>query len=292
VEFHALDVETANPDLSTICQIGIAKFKDGRVIDEWVTLVNPDAKFHPMNINVHGIEAAHVKDAPRIRDLVATLRNLLEGSTIVTHTAFDRAAMRQAFERIELPEINCTWLDSARAVRRAWDEFSQSGYGLKNICAHIEYEFNHHDALEDAKAAGHVFLAASERTGLDLDGWAKSFAKKGGAKRWAALSVAREGDPDGPLFGETIVFTGSLAISRIEAADLAAKLGCSVGKSVTKKTSLLCVGDQDLSLLAGHKKSSKQRRAEELIAQGQNLRLLGESDFQAMFNLSENCKIT
>ena len=49
---------------------------------------------------------------------------------------------------------------------------------------------------------------------------------------------------------------------------------------MTKDTTLLVVGDQDLRVLHGHEKSSKHRKAEMLIAQGQSIRILGESDFR------------
>jgi DNA polymerase-3 subunit epsilon len=42
------------------------------------------------------------------------------------------------------------------------------------------------------------------------------------------------------------------------------------------------VGDQDISRLGGKDKSSKHVKAEELIAKGQKIRILGESDFLAM----------
>jgi DNA polymerase-3 subunit epsilon len=52
-----------------------------------------------------------------------------------------------------------------------------------------------------------------------------------------------------------------------------------VTDTVTKKTSLLVVGDQDIRLLNGHEKSTKQRKAEQLIAEGQEIRILSESDY-------------
>ena len=63
---------------------------------------------------------------------------------------------------------------------------------------------------------------------------------------------------------------------------MAAASGCEVGAAVTKQTTLLVVGDQDISRLAGKDKSSKHVKAEELISKGQKIRILGESDFQAM----------
>ncbi len=48
------------------------------------------------------------------------------------------------------------------------------------------------------------------------------------------------------------MFTGALEIARREAADLAAAIGSEVAQSVTKKTTLLVVGDLDAKRLAGH----------------------------------------
>jgi DNA polymerase III subunit epsilon len=60
---------------------------------------------------------------------------------------------------------------------------------------------------------------------------------------------------------------------------MAARAGCEIKNSVTKSTTLLVVGDQDIRRLAGNDKSSKQRKAEELIAKGAPIRILSESDF-------------
>jgi DNA polymerase-3 subunit epsilon len=55
-----------------------------------------------------------------------------------------------------------------------------------------------------------------------------------------------------------------------------------VAPGVTKHTTLLVVGDQDARKLRGHPKSGKHRRAEELIAAGQRIRILLESDFHRL----------
>ena len=52
---------------------------------------------------------------------------------------------------------------------------------------------------------------------------------------------------------------------------------------MTKKTTLLVVGDQDISKLLGKKKSSKHLKAEELKTKGQKIRILKESDFIALY---------
>jgi len=51
---------------------------------------------------------------------------------------------------------------------------------------------------------------------------------------------------------------------------------------VTKNTTLLVVGDQDISKLAGKNKSSKHLKAEQLISKGQLIRIIKESDFKKL----------
>lgn len=51
---------------------------------------------------------------------------------------------------------------------------------------------------------------------------------------------------------------------------------------------MLVVGDQDISKLAGSSKSSKHRKAAQLILSGHPIRILSESDFKELVNSVEN----
>lgn len=289
MDFIALDVETANPDMSSICQIGIARYSCGEVTQEWKTYVDPEDYFDGMNVSVHGIGETTVAGAPNFAGLSSVLWRWLEGAVVVTHTHFDRTSIYQAANKHGIDVPSCTWLDSARVARRAWEEFAECGYGLSNVCRTIGYDFKHHDALEDAKAAGVVVLAAMEKTGLDLAGMLQCVERPIAARTsgWSKQDCRRDGNSDGPLYGEVLVFTGALQIPREHAADIAANLGCRVATNVSKATTILVVGDQDIARLAGHKSSSKHRKAEELIATGASIRILRESDFQKLGSLSD-----
>ncbi len=283
MEFVAVDVETANPDMASVCQIGVAVFTGREVADEWESLVDPRDWFSPFNVCVHGITEDMVIGAPTIPDIAPEIRDRMQGRVVVCHTPFDRISIHQAFAAHDLEVPSSTWLDSARVARRAWPEVCRSGYGLANVCSLIGYQFAHHDALEDAKAAGQVLLAASAETGLGLDEWLVRVEQP--INPASVTPIAREGNPDGPLFGEVMVFTGALSVPRREAADLAAAIGCRVDSGVTKRTTTLVVGDQDVTKLGGHNRSSKHRKAEELISAGQGIRILRESDFMVLVGL-------
>lgn len=154
-----------------------------------------------------------------------------------------------------------------------------------NVCNELGIEFVAHDAVEDARAAGEVLLRAIKATGIGLDAWLARVRQP--IDPSLREPIAFKGNPDGVLAGEVIAFTGALAMPRREAAALAAKAGCDVVPGVKKTTTLLVVGDQDIQKLAGHEKSSKHRKAEEMIAKGYSIRILRESDFLRLIDITD-----
>ena len=287
MDFTAIDVETANPDLASICQIGVVQFRDGHVANRWTTLVNPEDSFDPVNVRIHGITAEAVRSAPVFRHVKAHLDPLLQSTVVCCHTGFDRLAIRAVHEKYRLDHLPLTWLDTSRVVRRAWPERSHSGYGIRPVAEMLGISFSHHDAEEDARVAGEILLHAIARTGLSVNEWLARVERPINEERNRASATrtsrhSRAGNPDGPLSGEIIVFTGSLSFTRSEAAALAAATGCNVADNVTKRTTLLVVGNQDIRALNGLEKSSKHRKAEQLITEGQELRILQECDFLSL----------
>ena len=289
MNFVAIDVETANPDMGSICQIGVATFVDGCLTEEWSTLVDPEDYFDDVNVSIHGIEASMVRGQPKLPQIADHLRATLKNTVSVCHTHFDRVALARSYIKYRLSPISTTWLDSARVVRRTWKDLAWKGYGLASVCIRIGYEFKHHDALEDAKAAGYVLLAALLESQQDLDAWKRRINQPINPEQSSSgAAIQRDGNPEGDLYGEIIVFTGALELPRTEAANFAAKVGCQVAPNVTKKTTILVVGDQDITKLAGHEKSSKHRKAEQLVAEGHRLRIIRETDFKALVQSAKN----
>ena len=279
--FNAIDVETANADRASICQIGIVQVRNGTLGKEWSTLVDPEDWFDPWNVFIHGIDRKAVKGAPTLPGLHAELTRWLGGAVVVSHTSFDRVALERAAAKYSLPLLETVWLDSARVARRAWpDKFAIRGYGLKKLAKHFEIEFKHHDALEDAKATAQILLKAIEASELDIEGWLRRVERPiRPRKNRSSATAARTGSEDGPLRGETVVFTGALNMVRREAADLAAQAGCDVADSVGRRTTILVVGTQNAQNLNGYAKSSKHRKAEQLIGNGAGIQILSENDF-------------
>ena len=170
-EFIAIDLETANPNPWSICQIGVATFGKGALSEEWMTYVDPEERFNRDNVAVHGIPEAAVRGWPRLPEVAGRLAESLNGQIVVSHSQFDRVALERAFDRYEIRRLDCSWLDSVQVARRAWEGFSKRGFGLENLCRLLGYRYQRHDALGDAKGAGVVVLAAMEQTGIRLSQW-------------------------------------------------------------------------------------------------------------------------
>ena len=170
--FNAVDVETANADPASICEIGIVQVQDGVINGQWSTLINPCEPFNPDNTSIHGIAEETVRDSPTLRECYPELAQMMAGTILVSHTDFDREALDAATRKHGLPTIRATWLDSAMIARRAWPHrYGTRGWSLASIAARLGIDFRHHVAVEDARAAAEIVLRACEQKQLTLEDW-------------------------------------------------------------------------------------------------------------------------
>lgn len=169
LNFVAVDVETANSNVSSICQVGIAVVRSAKITDVWTQLVDPDDFFDPYNTAIHSIDHNMVRGCPRFEEICDKVAEYL-GETVVSHTFFDRRAISKAFSECGRSLDYEIWIDSAQVARRAWpDKYALRGYNLGNVARDLGIRFRHHDAGEDARAAAEIVLRAYTDTPLGID---------------------------------------------------------------------------------------------------------------------------
>ncbi|UZX03796.1 exonuclease [Arthrobacter sp. CDRTa11] len=92
-----------------------------------------------------------------------------------------------------------------------------------------------------------------------------------------------DAEQDHPLYGQTVVFTGQLAMGRPQAKVLSAELGARPESRVTARTTVLVVGDGFVaSDLRSGRLTGKARRVLELHDRGQLIEVLSEGEFLQM----------
>ena len=303
-EFLAIDFETARRDRGSACAVGFAKFENGQVAEVGNGLINPQLEPHewePVNISIHGITPEMVEDAPPFTEVWEQVMDRYDGVPLVAHyAAFDMSVLRAEFARVGGgPPEPLRYACSATLAREAWPKMLS--VSLDVVAAELGIDFTHHEAASDAYASGMVMLEAIStlecgnledalarcdrvwgHINRDLS-WDTGLHRTGYGLRAADFAPDEDGDfdQDHPLFGHTIVFTGTLeSMTRREAFHRLAEIGGTPGQTVTKKTDLLVVGDQDIARLAeGETMSSKLKKAATLRASGQDIELIGESEF-------------
>gem|GEM_PF-44897 len=101
-EFCVIDVETTgfSPRLGDrVIEVATVRMRrDGTVVDEWCTLVNPQRDIGATRI--HGITAGAVLDAPTFGQIAGDLLERLDGAVFVAHNLrFDRGFVAAEFDR-------------------------------------------------------------------------------------------------------------------------------------------------------------------------------------------------
>lgn len=163
--FVALDVETANNNRGSICQLGLAMVDHSGAITTASFMIDPEVQFATFNIQLHGIGPETVAGQPRFIDVIEPLRDFLTRHPLVQHSQFDQKAISGACQRYNLPDLKARWLDSVQIARKAWPQFrGNGGHGLANLQKVLRLDFRHHDAAEDARAAAQVILMAEDET--------------------------------------------------------------------------------------------------------------------------------
>jgi len=88
-EFVVFDLETtgAKTPPCRITEIGAYKIKNGAIVEEFQTLINPETSIPPFITGLTGISDHMVRDAPRFADIATEFLDFIGDSVLVAHNA-------------------------------------------------------------------------------------------------------------------------------------------------------------------------------------------------------------
>ena len=82
--FTSVDIELANNDLHSICEIGIARFRAGNLVETWRALVDPECEYERIyHSELHGLRKQHTADAPVFGEIHEILRRFLDDEVCI-----------------------------------------------------------------------------------------------------------------------------------------------------------------------------------------------------------------
>lgn len=165
-ELAVFDIETTGLFTGRhdrIIEIAVIRMTDkGEILDEFVSLVNPERDIGPTSI--HGLESSDIASAPTFRDLAGELCERFDGTTLLAghNVRFDQRFLLSEFGRCEIKapdfSVMCT--------------MSLCGGGkLVDCCADfgIEFDGQHHSALDDSRATARLLRHLLNSGTSDVD---------------------------------------------------------------------------------------------------------------------------
>jgi DNA polymerase-3 subunit epsilon len=170
LSFTAIDFETANHKLASVCAAGFAKVRDGVVVETFSTLVQPPpghTVFNPRNVDIHGITADRVVGAPAWDVVFKDLIGFAGGDALVAHNvATEQNVVRQANEASGIPVPQLRWLCTLAASRTALPGLP--AHRLPVVAAALGIApAQHHDARDDALQSALILIELCRALGPD-----------------------------------------------------------------------------------------------------------------------------
>ncbi|MGL4649301.1 MAG: 3'-5' exonuclease, partial [Caldilineaceae bacterium] len=160
--FVALDLETTGlePNRDAIIEVGAVRVQDGRILDRFVTFVNPQRQIPSRIQQMTGIRDADVANAPIFEAVAADLRAFVASdvAAVVAHNAaFDLGFLRAQGLNRQRPALDTHELATIVLP-------GLPSYSLSELCRHFHIDLvGAHRALADAEAAAHLFHRLNQR---------------------------------------------------------------------------------------------------------------------------------
>ena len=311
-DFVALDLETANRDFASICEIGLVRYRKGVQVESWSHLISPSAElFYFENTWIHGINEEDCIDAPEFPEVTDSILNFLDGAPLVAHnTGFDMAAIRRVFNLYGIPYPPMTYFCTLVLARKALKGELVS-FRLQNVADYLGVDFDQiHRAESDARAAGDVAVSLMKRTNVEslnqlAEAWdvragsidgdidlrcqsiqvSPAYKKLSAEERERLADLQRKVwgvedlDPSRDFYGKNVVMTGALqSMTRQQSKAVLESIGAIPTASVSGKTDFIVLGEQKLEEIeAGG--SRKEKMAKELLDSGAEIEVIEEAEF-------------
>ncbi|MGV7106411.1 exonuclease domain-containing protein [Flavobacterium sp. U410] len=156
--YTILDIETTGGQYNEegITEIAIYKFDGHEIVDQFISLVNPEIPIQPFVVKLTGINNAMLRSAPKFFEVAKRIIEITEGTIIVAHNAsFDYRVIRMEFNRLGY-DFKRPTLDTVELSKKLIPE--QKSYSLGKLVRGLGIPIaDRHRASGDAMATVKLF---------------------------------------------------------------------------------------------------------------------------------------
>lgn len=146
-----LDIETTGLDYTKerMVEFAAVRLENGKIKDEFQTLINPEQHIRKSSIAIHGITQEMVEDAPKEAEIIDKILEFIGDYPIVAHNAiFDYSFLNEASLRHSGKELTNPRIDSQTMFKEIYPELES--HGLEALTEKFDVDLkNHHRAMAD-----------------------------------------------------------------------------------------------------------------------------------------------
>ncbi len=159
--FVVYDLETTgiNTTYNEIIEIGARKIRNGEIIDEFSTLVNPNRLIPDDVAKLTNISNDDVRNAPTIDEVLPKFVDFIEGCILVGHNVtFDNGHLYHNLKKYGLYKDKIPTIDTMQLARAKYSA-NLKKFGLEDLVKAFNITLDgHHRASNDAIATAEIFI--------------------------------------------------------------------------------------------------------------------------------------
>ncbi len=291
--YTLVDLETTglSPMYDSILEVSAIKVRENKIIDTYSSLVNPSS---PGSIYIDdfiteltGITSEMIKEAPYIKEIFPQFLDFIGSDIVIGHNVnFDINFIYDESVRLFGKAFSNDFIDTMRLSRRIHPEIKH--HRLSDLSERYSIDSaGAHRGLKDCEITKSCYDMLNNeviQNWGNVDMFIKCINRKKQTPHSRDISATVDSfDKFHSLYGKICAFTGTLEkMPRKEAMQVVANLGGINADSVTKKTNFLILGCNDYCKSIKGGKSNKQKKAEKLRLEGQDISVISEDVFYEM----------
>lgn len=299
--FLLLHAENTNEWQDSICHLILVPVINGNQQEPQEFFFNPEAPFQFVQ---SGITMSQVESFPTFRDQWPSIQSIFNKFEIAVSSA-DGNSVRSLFKTLTRLGVEFSPIKycNAKAIcRRTLDEVSYSldylSFKLYSDCITVyepvmiaqrwcDLALKGLDSTS-AQSFDELFSMMKIQPGkIAPDDFVPSICKRDYSNRkynsFDSSSISVDAQPDHPLYGMNVVFTGKMeSMKRDEARTAVVRIGGCAPDRLTQETDYLVVGVQDLRVVGEKGLSGKMKTAAKYKEKGFHIEIIDEDDFIEM----------
>lgn len=174
MRYIAFDVETPNARNDRMSAIGITVVEDGKITEEFYSLVDPEARFDYFNIQLTGISPEDVQDAPNFPQLWAQIEPIMASGILVAHNApFDMGVLAKCLRAYGIAwKPQAAYTCTCTMGRKCYP--AMPNHKLNTMCSYLGIDLHHHNAGSDSTACAELLIDYIQK-GLPIKNFIRSY---------------------------------------------------------------------------------------------------------------------